>query len=81
MDSSRLRALVQGCCLLLLVINAVYAQDDTSDLETRALRDFYPKDAIPSSEKELVSSQSMETPIGCHPAASCTSTLNVLAPM
>lgn len=62
MDSSRLRALAQGCCLLLLVINAVCAQDDSSDLETRALRDFYPKDAIPSSEKELVSSHSLWRP-------------------
>ncbi|XP_056425235.1 cocaine- and amphetamine-regulated transcript protein-like [Hyla sarda] len=55
-SSSRLRLLTLGSCLLLLVIrdHAVCGQEDSSDLETRALRDFYPKDAIPSSEKELL---------------------------
>ncbi|KAM4677846.1 cocaine- and amphetamine-regulated transcript protein-like [Discoglossus pictus] len=52
MDSSRLRVLALGSCLLLIA--AVCGQEDSSELETRALRDFYPKDAIPSSEKELL---------------------------
>ncbi|KAG8575484.1 hypothetical protein GDO81_009566 [Engystomops pustulosus] len=55
MDSnSRVRLITLGSCLLLLGISAVCGQEDSSDLETRALRDFYPKDAIPSSEKELL---------------------------
>uniref|UniRef100_A0A8C5Q043 Cocaine- and amphetamine-regulated transcript protein n=1 Tax=Leptobrachium leishanense TaxID=445787 RepID=A0A8C5Q043_9ANUR len=52
MDSSRLRILALGCCLLLIA--AVCAQEDSTELETRALRDFYPKDSLPSSEKELL---------------------------
>ncbi|KAE8618018.1 hypothetical protein XENTR_v10009253 [Xenopus tropicalis] len=52
MDSSRLRLIALGCTLLLIA--AVSGQEDSAELETRALRDFYPKDASPSSEKELL---------------------------
>ncbi|KAG8440578.1 hypothetical protein GDO86_006359 [Hymenochirus boettgeri] len=52
MDSSRICLLAFGCSVLLIA--AVCGQEDSRELETRALRDFYPKDAIPSSEKELL---------------------------
>ncbi|XP_060709682.1 cocaine- and amphetamine-regulated transcript protein-like [Hemiscyllium ocellatum] len=49
MDSDRLLAAIYFSVLL-----SVASGSDSSDLETRALRDFYPKDPYPSSEKELL---------------------------
>ncbi|KAM8973655.1 cocaine- and amphetamine-regulated transcript protein-like isoform 1-T1 [Pelodytes ibericus] len=51
-SSSRLCVLALGTFLLLVA--GVWGQEDSSELETRALRDFYPKDTLPSSEKELL---------------------------
>ncbi|KAM9313409.1 cocaine- and amphetamine-regulated transcript protein-like [Gastrophryne carolinensis] len=61
MESSRLRSLALRCCcccLLLLTLSArAQEEPDSSELlqlESRALRDFYPKDASPATEKELL---------------------------
>ncbi|XP_069481248.1 cocaine- and amphetamine-regulated transcript protein-like [Ambystoma mexicanum] len=52
MDSSRVLRVALSCWLLMLA--SVCSQEDSTELETRALRDFYPKDTLPSSEKELL---------------------------
>ncbi|XP_059496153.1 cocaine- and amphetamine-regulated transcript protein-like isoform X2 [Stegostoma tigrinum] len=49
MESDRIFAAVYLSILLSLASGS-----DSSDLETRALRDFYPKNSYPSSEKELL---------------------------
>uniref|UniRef100_UPI00398EBCD0 cocaine- and amphetamine-regulated transcript protein-like n=1 Tax=Pristiophorus japonicus TaxID=55135 RepID=UPI00398EBCD0 len=49
MDSGRF--LLAGCLSVLL---SLALGTESSDLEPRALRDFYPKDSYPSSEKELL---------------------------
>ncbi|GCC16683.1 cocaine- and amphetamine-regulated transcript protein-like [Chiloscyllium punctatum] len=49
MESDRLLA-----AIYLSVLLSLASGSDSSDLETRALRDFYPKDPYPSSEKELL---------------------------
>eukprot|EP00062_Callorhinchus_milii_P002550 gi/632939189/ref/XP_007908110.1/ PREDICTED: cocaine- and amphetamine-regulated transcript protein-like [Callorhinchus milii] len=48
MDSSRLLLLTCVCSLLSLTCGA-----EVSELESRSLRNFYPKDSSLSSEKEL----------------------------
>uniref|UniRef100_A0A4W3HNP3 Cocaine- and amphetamine-regulated transcript 3 n=1 Tax=Callorhinchus milii TaxID=7868 RepID=A0A4W3HNP3_CALMI len=50
MDSSRLLLLTCVCSLLSLTCGA-----EVSELESRSLRNFYPKDSSLSSEKELLS--------------------------
>ncbi|XP_078540241.1 cocaine- and amphetamine-regulated transcript protein-like [Lissotriton helveticus] len=52
MESSRVLLVALGCWMLMLA--SVCSQEDSTELETRALRDFYPKDSLPSSEKELL---------------------------
>ncbi|XP_042198955.1 cocaine- and amphetamine-regulated transcript protein-like [Callorhinchus milii] len=49
MDSSRLLLLTCVCSLLSLTCGA-----EVSELESRSLRNFYPKDSSLSSEKELL---------------------------
>ena len=52
---------VRGALLLLLLLSASAQDTDTTDneveLDTRAIRDFYPKDPNLTSEKQLVSSR------------------------
>uniref|UniRef100_A0AAY4D990 Cocaine- and amphetamine-regulated transcript protein n=1 Tax=Denticeps clupeoides TaxID=299321 RepID=A0AAY4D990_9TELE len=56
MESSRLRARAVACVVLLAVAARAETGDSDPDsgLDTRAIRDFYPKDPNLTDEKQLV---------------------------
>ncbi|TRY56128.1 hypothetical protein DNTS_015253 [Danionella cerebrum] len=58
MESSRVRTRVAVCALLLCLLTVSRASDSEPDpeleLDTRAIRDFYPKDPNLTSEKQLL---------------------------
>jgi len=56
MESSKLWTTAMACAVLLSCIQGAEIDfDNESDLEKRALRDFYPKDPNLTNEKQLVS--------------------------
>lgn len=56
MESSKLWTTAMACAVLLSCIQGAEMDfDNESDLETRALREFYPKDPNLTNEKQLVS--------------------------
>lgn len=57
MESSRLWTRVLFCAALLSIVLGAEIDDSDSEinLDTRALRDFYPKDPNLTNEKQLVS--------------------------
>ncbi|XP_051565014.1 cocaine- and amphetamine-regulated transcript protein-like [Myxocyprinus asiaticus] len=56
MESSKLWTTAIACAVLLSFVNGAEIDnfDNESDLETRALRDFYPKDPNLTNEKQLL---------------------------
>lgn len=57
MESSKLWARVVACAMLLSMLAGAETSDSGMelDLDTRAIRDFYPKDPNLTNEKQLVS--------------------------
>lgn len=57
MESYKLWTTAMACAVLLSFVHGAEIDDfdNESDLETRALRDFYPKDPNLTNEKQLVS--------------------------
>lgn len=57
MESYKLLTTAMACAVLLSFVRGAEIDnfDKESDLETRALRDFYPKDPNLTNEKQLVS--------------------------
>lgn len=56
MESSKLWTTAMACAVLVSCIQGAEMDfDNESDLETRALREFYPKDPNLTNEKQLVS--------------------------
>lgn len=64
MESSSSNTAARALLLLLLLVLRSCAQADNEDtevdLDTRAIRDFYPKDPNLTSEKQLVSSTNLK---------------------